>query len=165
MTVSIGCWLWGSHSQQCPGGLALLGSLSDQQDHPSLGPQGDQGHPEMKGGVSSHNLSRDCGPSEPHWPRPCSPPPRSSPPALTDLGPFLPRCSRQSLLSRRSWGARVTSLPHGTAFSSCSLGKAQSKLSSVCPKTPLCVPQSANRGPSSLAQKPRGNCCRSPGYQ
>lgn len=41
-------WRWTqlrSHSQLCQGGLSLLGSPSDQQDHPSLGPLGDQGHP------------------------------------------------------------------------------------------------------------------------
>lgn len=37
-----------SHSQQCQGGLSLPGSPSDQRDHPSLGPQGAQGHPKRK---------------------------------------------------------------------------------------------------------------------
>lgn len=49
---------FGVHSQQCLGGLALLGSLSDQRDHPFLEPQGDQDHPETKGGVINHNLNR-----------------------------------------------------------------------------------------------------------
>lgn len=123
----IGCWLWGSHSQQCLGGPSLLGSLLDQQDHPSPGPLGDQDHPEMTGGVIHHNLSRDLWPLRSTLVQslqlPALPPTPLCWP-LTDLGPFLSSCSRQSLLARRSWGARVTSLPHGTAFPSCSLGKA-----------------------------------------
>lgn len=147
--------LSGLYSQQCPGGLALLGSLSDQRGHPSLGPRGARGHPEMKGGVISHNLSRDPGPPS-HAGPPCAAHPQLLPASLTDLGPIFSSSSGQPLLSRRSWGARVTSLPHGAAFPSCSLGSVQSELSSVCPETPqLCIPQRANLGPLSLAQKPK----------
>lgn len=51
--------VWGgvSYSQQYPGGLSLLESPLALQDHPSLGPQGDRGHPKRKGKVMSHSHS------------------------------------------------------------------------------------------------------------
>lgn len=138
-----------SHSQQCPGGLALRGSPSVQQDHLSLGPQGDQGHPKRKRERLSHTMfpseaERSQAPlnSVTHsFQHPKSQSPRSPHQPLTDLCAFLSSCARQSLLSRRPRGAGVTPLTHGAAFSCGSLRKGRIPHSALHPT--VCTKQSS----------------------